>query len=250
MALKFSLVGTRIPTGATIDSAKIMLYSDGQYNPGNGLTQDVHRITEVWGSTLRWDSPTITSRDPVWIANNTTPVTIDPAPAASFIVPNLSAASSNLKWVSFNVTNVIKTFWANPSSNNGFLIKGRTGGSEMANVFMSSENVTIANRPKLIVWSRGGTPAGINQAGMTMASRAVSVKSNTTGVVLSGFAGNASDVSVGLFDMQGKSVAYTRADNIGTIQLTTHGTIGSRVLLASVRVGNSGESIKYKVIQK
>ena len=224
-----------------------MLYCLGQ-NPADAkATQDIYRITEVWNSTLRWESPTITSKgsDPIWIANNTTPVTYDPALIATFVMPNMNSLPS--KWISFTVTSAIKTFWSNPANNNGFLLKARVPGPGSADCFGSSDNATITQRPKLIVFSHGGTPTALNPTRTTVQSQMLSIKGTATDVLLSGFTGSASDVSINLFDMQGKCVLFDRADNAGTIQLIPHAS-GSRVLLASVKVGATGETIARKVV--
>ena len=241
MVLKFSLVGTKIPAGSTIDSAKMMLYLNYQLT-GNTQVQNVYKITESWNASLRWESAAaLSSRDPGWIADNTTPVTFDPALVATVT----NAGGSVNKWVTFNVTSAIKTFWATPSTNNGFLL--RAPGTDQINSYTSSDATTIAQRPKLIVWSHGGTPTAINPTRMTVQSRMLSIKGAATGVLLSGFAGSARDVSISLFDMQGKCVLFDRADNAGTIQLIPHAS-GSRILLASVKVGATGETIARKVV--
>jgi hypothetical protein len=124
-----------IPANAVVTSALLSLY----YNPSS--TEGTHsgtntallqRVTSSWGElTVTWDTqPTTTT-----VNQATLP----------------SSSSSTQDYPNINVTAMVQEMVTNPSTNFGFMLRQQTETIFRKMIFASSDNVTAALRPKLVV---------------------------------------------------------------------------------------------------
>ncbi|MDD3286909.1 MAG: DNRLRE domain-containing protein [Bacteroidales bacterium] len=143
--IKFADINT-IPANAQIESAVLYLYGYGSSTvtpngnswPNNGLSNElwIERITQPWSeSTVQWlNQPTTTTLNRV----NVTPST-------SILNWNYSDNSNNL-------LQMVKYMHANPTQNNGFMIKLQNETSPRNTFFKSSDFSEEKFRPTLIVF--------------------------------------------------------------------------------------------------
>jgi len=127
--LKFTLTSAAIPASCTVTSATLSIYSSA---PMAGATLDAYRADASWSaSTMTW---------------NTGRVGFAGTPAQT-----TSLASAG--WQQWDVTTLTRELYAGPDY--GFALKDSVDSAATARyqTWSSSENATVANRPKLqISW--------------------------------------------------------------------------------------------------
>jgi hypothetical protein len=127
-----------IPSGATINSASLSLYSynspaNGSHSTLNGSNESVlSRVTSSWNeNTVTWDNqPSITTQNQVFLA---------------------ASVNSIQDYLNIDVTNLVQDMMNNPSNSHGFLLKLVTEEFYRRMIFASSDNSDPNLHPKLEV---------------------------------------------------------------------------------------------------
>ncbi len=155
MVVKFDLSSVSELQGATITNATLGLYTTGSYwfnfnwyeekNQPNG-PKKLYEAEKSWDeSNITWSSYGYSSGD----GKNTSTGTL---------ITSNSNTSFNV-WENYDVTNTVIKHLINSSSNNGFmLVMDEDYYARYSAKYASSENSTVANRPKLtITYESSGT---------------------------------------------------------------------------------------------
>lgn len=131
--IQFNL--SSIPVNATVTDARLSLYhnntsSEGPHSGGNASY--LQRVTAAWvESTVTW--------------NNQPPTT------SSGQVTLSSSVSSTQDYVDINVTALVQDMVSNPATNFGFMLRLQTETIYKKLILASSDHITPALRPKLVV---------------------------------------------------------------------------------------------------
>ncbi len=123
--IKFDL--SNIPSNAYIQSAGLDLYVDAQYDT-------TEREVDLYVVTSAWSAPTVTYANQPSVGLN-----------------EVTRVISALGTVNFAVTNGIANWVSGAVVNNGYSLRGAEGVVNTYKRFSSSENITVANRPKLTI---------------------------------------------------------------------------------------------------
>ncbi|MEO5572051.1 MAG: DNRLRE domain-containing protein [Bacteroidia bacterium] len=141
--LQFNL--SSIPANALVTNAVLSLYfnpssSEGTHSGTN--TALLQRVTSSWGElTVTWDTqPTTTAVNQVTLPSSSTATQDYPA---------------------INVTAMVQEMVTNPSSNFGFMLRQQTETVFRKMIFASSDYLTAALRPKLVVTYTLPLPVGL-----------------------------------------------------------------------------------------
>ena len=136
--LDFNLA--RIPSGATIDSARLSLYAHG--NQGHGFGHDtlggsnacyIQRITSDWGeNTVTWNR--------------------HPDVDTMTMVSITSSENQMQDYIGIDVTPLVRAYHKNPSESYGFLIRLQNEYDYRRMAFASSDAEEEHKRPKLEVY--------------------------------------------------------------------------------------------------
>jgi len=127
-----------IPSGATINSASLSLYSynspaNGSHSTLNGSNESVlSRVTSSWNeNTVTWDNqPSITTQNQVFLA---------------------ASVNSIQDYLNIDVTNLVQDMMNDPANSHGFLLKLVTEEFYRRMIFASSDNSDPNLHPKLEV---------------------------------------------------------------------------------------------------
>jgi large repetitive protein len=141
--LKFDLSG--IPSGAIITSASLSLVKTS----GVGASVDIRRITSAWneGSGGCGGSNSAVSWNQRITGTNWTTSGGD----FNGTVEATTTVGSNNTTYTWNVLSLVQNWTNGTNANHGLMVKNTSETSGALNVFASSENTTVANRPKLTV---------------------------------------------------------------------------------------------------
>jgi len=106
-----------LPAGATIQQARLGLYALERSNP-NGMTISVYRVLRSWAeSQATWNLATSSVS---WGTAGCNLVSVDraAAPEAAQMVNSVNA------WHEWDITNLVRAWASNPTSNRGVILKG------------------------------------------------------------------------------------------------------------------------------
>jgi phosphatidylinositol-3-phosphatase len=140
----FGTNANQVPSNATIQSAKLVLFTAGGTDPDSDDTFRLHRMIMDWTDSATWDSLT------AGVSTDNT----EAASAATFsLVPEVDGAPAI-----FDVTADIEMF-RTATPNRGWLIRPSTTGTGNGWTMKSSETVDQAMRPRLeVIYSLPATP--------------------------------------------------------------------------------------------
>lgn len=128
-----------IPTGSTINSATLSLWTDIGYT---NVNTSIHRITRSWteaGST--WN--TYDGSNSWTSAGGDYDSTAD-----ANATPSSTIAGTKTDWT---ITSLVQE-WVNGTANNGILLKLTSeSGATQGHLYRSSDNATSSERPKLVI---------------------------------------------------------------------------------------------------
>jgi hypothetical protein len=136
--MKFDL--SSIPAGAILESATLTLTRTG--GDANTLTFSTHEVTQAWvEANTTWNNR---QTGTAW-----TPSVGGTFKAAAISTTTVPATNGAYNW---NLLSLVQTWFNGTSVNNGVLIKQANESSvDKKHVFGSSENGTVASRPKLTI---------------------------------------------------------------------------------------------------
>jgi hypothetical protein len=120
-----------IPTGSTIEEARLGLYSVSRSNAGN-LTVDAYAVRRPWAELqATWNQATTST---AWGSPgcNQTGTDRDATPISSQVVNTIDT------WYEWDVTALVGEWVANPASNQGVILKG-SGATSVEYYFAASE---------------------------------------------------------------------------------------------------------------
>lgn len=156
--LKFDIAAT-VPAGATITDVSLVMRMD-KTGVSNAHTTTLHTVLDAWGegnsdaSANEGGGAPAQSNDVTWIHRffSATPWN---NPGGDF---NATASASvavstvgNYTWSSAQLITDVQNWLDNPSVNFGWMIKGNESIVHTAKRFVSRENTTVANRPRLVI---------------------------------------------------------------------------------------------------
>jgi hypothetical protein len=134
---------SQIPAGVTIQSATLSVYAYQRVPSTASLTARLYRMLRAWNvNETTWNSATLAETWGLPGANDTVSDRSD--------TPTVSATWNSTGLKTFNVTNPVQTWYADPASNRGVVIKGYGTAGRLFRQ-RSSEFATIAMRPKLVI---------------------------------------------------------------------------------------------------
>lgn len=134
-----------LPDGAAVNSARLELYLIWRSNGGSAYFSP-YRIVRPWSETdATWQKAT---GSVYWGQPGCNDTSTDRLPDATDLVqppPDITGV-----WVTLDVTDMVRTWAANPESNLGMLLHDE-GGNSVEYDFASSEHPTASLRPKLVI---------------------------------------------------------------------------------------------------
>jgi hypothetical protein len=127
---RFDIASCNIPAGALLRSASLRLTVTTA--PGSSRTYGVHRVTGTWTEAA---------------------VTFQNQPAFTAAATSTVATGASPTSLSWSVLADVNAFVAGTATNNGWLVKDATEGSNPAveTLFAARENPTTANHPVLVI---------------------------------------------------------------------------------------------------
>jgi hypothetical protein len=139
--LRFDLAS--IPPGSTINQATLRLYA---YNRDKNAAMDVqvYRLLRAWVDVqATWNQATALDS---WAAPGANDTATDRT-AEPVAMQNVAAINT---WYDFDVTNLVRAWYADPQANKGLILRG-FGQLSLVYHFASANHPTISVRPQLVV---------------------------------------------------------------------------------------------------
>ena len=147
--LRFDL-GTALPSGVVVKAAQLKLVTTYKWGSSDSLETSIYRLRRPWSAAqATWLKA---NGEQNWSAAGALGAEEDYDP-----VPVTSRVLRNYDTYSYNVTDLVRQWLADPASNYGLLLRGGGGGS-CSFQLGSSEAPSANNRPMLVVIYTDPTP--------------------------------------------------------------------------------------------
>ncbi len=147
--LRFDLQGiSQLPPNAAIKSAQLRLYASQKWDPSHNLSVAMYPLLRAWDvNTVTWLNAAAGS---LWSGGGAM------ASGEDFLPKRYGPVTLNNvpQWVSYNVTDLVQGWVANPGSNHGVILRAESG----VGTFILNSSESPNNRPELIVVWAEATP--------------------------------------------------------------------------------------------